>query len=172
MPRKWLIDAYNLLHLIPQIPIHHGPHIIESQEMLADFVNRHGQKHNRHAVLVFDGSYSGMKKSYANVNVVFTNPITADDYIAREMEKSNAPKKYIVVSDDREVRRSAAKYRVHNIKAKNFRNDLLQGYSDYSGATKEEASSSPPPEKSADVEVSDEEVRLMMKLFNEDKSQQ
>ena len=170
MPRKWLIDAYNLLHLIPDIPIHNGPHILESQEMLADFVNRHGQKHNRGAILVFDGAYSGMKKSYANVDIVFTAPITADDYIAREVEKSDASGTYIVVSDDREVRRSAAKQRVDYIKAKHFKDELLAGYSKDRDAGGREAASAPPPEKSADVEVSDEEVRLMMKLFNQDKS--
>ena len=169
MPRKWLIDAYNLLHLIPDIPIHNGPHILESQEMLADFVNRHGQKHNRRAILVFDGAYSGMKKSYANVDIVFTAPITADDYIAREVEKSDASAKYIVVSDDREVRRSAAKHRVDYRKARHFKDELFAGDSGDQHADDQENAPSPPPEKSADVEVSDEEVRLMMKLFNQDK---
>lgn len=172
MPRKWLIDAYNLLHLIPEIPIRKGPHIIESQEMLAELINRHGIKFNRHAVLVFDGSYSGMKKSYTNVDVVFTAPITADDYIGREMEKSNASNKYIVVSDDREVCRSAAKHRVDYRKAKNFRDELLERNSKESNITKKNNAPSPPPEKSADVEVSDEEVRLMMELFNQDKNEE
>lgn len=108
MSLVYVIDAYNIINhpaFSRQIP----GHIKDVRIALIDFIKTKrpcGNLKANRAVLVFDG-YGDLppEREGAGVEIVFSQEITADEYIEGLLEApSGNPKNIFVVSDDKEVR--------------------------------------------------------------------
>jgi predicted RNA-binding protein with PIN domain len=102
--RIFVIDAFNLIHAIPEIRESARPHVdflrLIRERRLA------GSSNNR-VVIVFDGypvSDVGGEREY---EIVFAKNESADDVIRKYVAKSKHPRQITVVSDDRAVRNEA-----------------------------------------------------------------
>lgn len=170
MARSWLIDAYNLMHQIPSISRHSDTYSVESHNLLIESVGKVASTKNRRAILVFDGHKRHFSSAHPRVNLVFSAPLTADDYIMNKVQAHEAPQKYLVITDDREIIREAQKNRVQTIRSSLFSEQFTQTFPE---DLPEPGTPQPPrpPEKRADVQVSDQEVAYMKKLFEQRENQ-
>ncbi len=105
MSLQYLIDGYNLIHS----PFFQDSHKKFKDERLAllFFIRScrlTGSLKNK-VTVVFDGYSSELEgeKSRFDIEIVFSGQISADEKIARLIERSPNPKVLCVVSDDRQV---------------------------------------------------------------------
>jgi predicted RNA-binding protein with PIN domain len=107
MPHRHVyIDAYNVLHKIPQLS-----RLLKSnaeaarQSLVAMLAARHEHASTMH--VVFD-SYGAPIAGPRGVKVVFAMTRTADAWIRMQIEKESHPRSVLVVSSDHEVCAHAA----------------------------------------------------------------
>lgn len=165
MPKKWLIDAYNLMHKIPPISrlLENNPG--EARRYLMDALSVFCQNNSRTAHVVFDGAAGSENIKRKNLSIAYSHNKKADDLIISLLSKKNAQKKWIVITDDNEILQKARIYGVENQSSSGFAKRLnLQ--------QKQPSKSRPKPlQKNSDVIVSDKEVDEMLlfyKLKNRD----
>ncbi len=119
-----LIDGYNLLHVMK-------PRFHESLESerngLLEVLHRYQSAKSVDICVVFDGSqiadlYANRDRM-GNVQIVYTNAdTTADEWIDRECARY--PGKFLVISSDREVVRSAERSQSMAISSREFADKL------------------------------------------------
>jgi predicted RNA-binding protein with PIN domain len=107
MPHRHVyIDAYNVLHKIPQLS-----RLLKSnaeaarQSLVSVLASRHEHASTMH--VVFD-SYGAPITGPRGVKVVFAMTRSADAWIRMQVEKEGNPRSLLVVSSDAEVRGHAA----------------------------------------------------------------
>ena len=165
MKRQWLIDAYNVMHQLPEIKTVMNRDISEARRLMALKTEQLCTQQNRRASLVFDGAPDVMPISQKHLAIEYSYPDSADTLIIRLVSKRGQGHKWIVVTDDRELRRDARLNGAELMRTKQFC-DLL------SPARPTTAFGKPAkghPSKKADVDVSDEEVQEMLRLFKKEK---
>lgn len=114
-----LVDAYNVLHVTGVLP----PELagLEPHD-LARLVEN--SRYRRHSVrLICDGAPppGATASGEGRVRIEFAGPgRSADAAIARAVEASSAPKRLVVVSNDRAVRRHARRRRAKILEAEAF----------------------------------------------------
>lgn len=160
MTPKWLIDAYNLMHLIPSIADHLDHNPGESYGLLAGLVEEYCRKKGSRARLIIDGYPQAVNGHFPHVSLSYSKSKTADEYIYKQIQKDNAARQWIVVSNDREILDEARKMGIQTVRSSQFKQQIT--------AQKRKASSgnrSRPVEKQPDVKVSDKEVERMLKFY-------
>lgn len=161
MKRQWLIDAYNVMHQLPEVKTVINRDISEARRLMAMKVEHLCSQQNRRAFLVFDGAPDSMPIRQKHLTIEYSYPENADTLITRQVSKRGQGHKWIVITDDRELRRSARLNGAELMSTKQF--CLL--------LSPERPSAVPPktvkihPSKKADVDVPDEEVQEMLRLF-------
>jgi len=98
----YLIDGYNLLFALPEMPS--GAWMEKRQSLLAwiSHVRPHG---NNTATVVFDSRQGlGNREQHGDVEVVYTAGETADDWIIKQVRKTSSPRSTIVITDDQGIR--------------------------------------------------------------------
>jgi len=166
MALQWLIDGNNLLHQVPSLKTSAPRHAIAPLAQLAELIDAYCRRQNRRAHLLFDGPARKLPGSYARISVSFSNERTADEKIIRRLNQKGASKRWIVISDDREILAAAQKSGVTHQKATHFGRRITGSSPD--GPSKPAAKT---PEKRSDYKVSDQEVDrmlLLLKLREED----
>src|SRR5690349_21512057 len=102
MAVHYLIDGYNLLFALPEIPKGTWP---EKRAELLDFLERRRPHGNNALTVVFDSREGlGDKLRQNNLMVIFTAGETADDYISAYVRRASHPRMLIVVSNDQGIR--------------------------------------------------------------------
>ena len=116
-----IIDGYNLLFSIQKN--------CETFHSITDFqlcqiISRYLNIINETGEIVFDGIGPPDKSPFFNINnpeVIFVGPSTdADSVIEIKIQASSTPRRLIVVSSDRRIRKAAKARKVIDIKSENF----------------------------------------------------
>ncbi len=138
----YLVDGNNLMHAL--IGERGGPGRQGLVSLLAALVERGERVH-----VVFDGPPppEGMRRQIASsgVRVSYSRSRTADDLLAELIAADSGPRELVVVSSDREVRRSARRRRCHTRTSESFAKTLRSA----AGRSPGQGRSSEPPEKTA-----------------------
>lgn len=166
MQKQWLIDAHNLMHLIPPVTRDYSNNRLDGIGYLTTLVDSWCMNLKRKALLVFDGHplHLGMKFRYCRV--AFSGGKTADEAIINRLNNRSASN-WIVISNDREVLSQARLKGAETQTADTF---LNQFGSKGSAGRQETPTSGDHPLKQADVDVSDNEVEEMLRLFNKSRN--
>lgn len=168
MQKQWLIDAHNVMHLLPSVLKGYANSRLDGIEYLAALVDGLCLKHKRKALLIFDGYplHLGMKPLHCNT--AFSGGKTADEVIINRLKSKQSARQWIVVSNDREVLAQAGMHGAETLSANDFAGQL----SGISPSGQHKKTSSPVhPLKRANVDVSDSEVEEMLRLFRKGKSE-
>lgn len=176
MPRKkrrWLIDAFNLMHQLPEIkPKLDGQHIAAMQEF-CQLMAATCRRHAREARLIFDGIDQRLTGSYSRVEYSYGNGRPADDLIIEMMQHPEAAQNWLVITDDREIRARAFYYKVDIIRCGDFIENYLEPPEASPVAGERPSRVTAPPAEDPggkeDPDISDEEFHTMMRLFNSQK---
>ena len=103
MSLHYIIDGYNV---IKQVRFLTGKRLRDGREGLVHFIERYrpqGSKRNE-VTLVFDGKADVTSPDISKtVRVIFSRNDTADDRIKKMVEASSSPKRFVVVSDDKQI---------------------------------------------------------------------
>lgn len=161
MKKKWLIDAHNVIHKIPELarklPIDH----LSVFSGFCRMVQQRCELQQMQARLVFDGVAQILPK-FSKVEVFFSRERTADEVIISILRKENASSKWVVVTDDREIRQHAYYYRVDILRTDDF---VKMDKRPEAAKPREEKKTVTDPGKAANPEVDVMEVEEMMRLF-------
>jgi len=164
MKRQWLIDAYNVMHQLPDVKAVMNRDISEARRLMAYKVEQLCAQQNRHAHLVFDGAPDVMPIKQQHLTIEYSYPDDADTFITRQVSRKGQAYKWIVVTDDQELRRNARLTGAELMHSRQFSSLLTPE------KPKRLQSQSPKvhPSKKADIDLPDEEVREMLRLFEKD----
>lgn len=171
--RRWLIDAFNLMHQLPgykkKLDSNHVGAMQEFCQVMAEACRRN----KRQAQLVFDGIDQHLTGSYARVQYQYGNGRTADELIIEMMQQPDAHRRWIVVTDDREIRAKAFYHKVEIFRCGDFIETILEPPEEPadSGTVLPPPAAAPPedPGGNEDPDISEEEYNMMMQLFNSKK---
>ncbi len=165
MKRQWLIDAYNVMHQLSEVKTVINRDISEARRLMAIKVEQLCTQQNRRAFLVFDGAPDAMPIRHKHLTIEYSYPDSADTLITRLVSKRGQGCQWIVVTDDRELRRNALLNSAELMRTKQFCNLL----SPSRPTTAPEKPAMGHPSKKTDVDVSDEEVQEMLRLFKKER---
>jgi len=121
----FVIDGHNLLHAIPKID--EGAASI-NDEQLCRIISNYMKLTAQTAEIIFDGVGPRDKSGFDNINgleVSFAGLGTdTDSVIEDKIRASTAPKRLIIVSSDRRLRKAARTRKAASIKSDNFWNNI------------------------------------------------
>ncbi|HKI45858.1 MAG TPA: NYN domain-containing protein [Balneolales bacterium] len=166
MKRQWLIDAYNVMHQLPEVKTVMNRDISEARRLMAIKAEQLCAQQNSRAFLVFDGAPDIMPIRQKHLTIEYSYPDNADALIIRLVSKRGHGHKWTVVTDDRELRRNALLNGAELMGTKQFCNLL----SPSKPTTAPEKPAKGHPSKKADIDVSDEEVQEMLRLFKNERN--
>lgn len=102
---RWLVDGYNVIRRSPELAGQECRSLEAGRQALCRLVAAAARASGDHFTVVFDGAGAGAAGGGAGVSVVFSSAReTADRVLARMAAAGGA-----VVSNDRDVRRAAAR---------------------------------------------------------------
>ncbi len=110
--RKWLIDAHNVMHQLPEIKSRLQSDHLGAMRDFCMMVSTAARKNRCKAELVFDGVPLIIPGTFAGLTVHFSRERTADEVIISMLAGENAAQKWTLVTDDREIRQQAFYYHV------------------------------------------------------------
>jgi|GEM_PF-1934426 len=175
--KKWLIDAHNLMHQIPDIKGMLRANHLEAMRELCRRIGKACAAEKRKATLVFDGVPLMIPGNYAGLKLSFSRERTADEVIMSIMAEEGADARWILVSDDREIRHKAFYHHVEILRCRLFIDRILEADKEIPAAkaAKPSPKKKTPKKKATDpgaVEnppTPDEEIDMFLKLFNKGK---
>jgi predicted RNA-binding protein with PIN domain len=98
----YLIDGYNLLYALPDIPPGPWP---TKREILIELLMTSKPHGNNRVTVVFDSREGlGDRRHHGAIEVVFTSGETADDWIARRVRDGSNARTVVVVTNDQGIR--------------------------------------------------------------------
>lgn len=154
MAKKWLIDAHNVIHQIHGLKRRLS---VNPADVFREFITLIMQKSRKESVrarIVFDGQPI-LDHIPKGVDVYFSRERTADEVIISHLKKEGASQKWLVVTDDREIRQHAFYYSVDVIRT----NDFLKE------KPKLKKKKLADPGGAANPELNDDEVQEMLNMF-------
>ncbi len=116
--KTYLIDAYNVLHKIPELARILSQQPEYARRTLAERVQDWAAGSKAGVVLVFDGR--GEEMPSGGLRVVFSGSESADRYIRRALERTVNPRSAVVVSSDLEVAAHARACEAEVMKSETF----------------------------------------------------
>ncbi|AMV36941.1 NYN domain-containing protein [Planctomyces sp. SH-PL62] len=158
---RWLIDGYNLMHAAGVVDSKMGRHRFrDARRRFLDRLARSMGDHAFETTVVFDANQPPadfpIESNYRGITVVFAvADASADDRIERILARHSTPKTLTVVSNDREVRKSATSRKAQAIKA----DDFLDRMSTIAYENRPAAPSGPDPEAVRRAPVLDDAER-------------
>lgn len=160
MQKQWLIDGNNLMHKFTDISAKLSHHPDEARFLLAEKINRLCNDKGKKARIVFDGSKSTIPISFKNIKISYSHGKKADDIIIKRIKGKDASKRWIVVTDDREI---ISKARLHGVKTLS----LSAFINEFRGKSGKGAKNqlNKPIEKGSNIIVSDAEVNEMLLFY-------
>jgi predicted RNA-binding protein with PIN domain len=98
----YLIDGYNLLYALPEIP--RGPWPTKREILIELLLSSKPQGNNRLTVIFDSREGLGDRLRRGAIEVIFTASETADDWIARRVRETSNARMLVVVSNDQGIR--------------------------------------------------------------------
>lgn len=157
MARRILIDAYNLMHRLPQLRQRMDHDLEGARHALIALTGRYGRQHHREVTLVFDGvgNVGHPTTPVAGVKVLFSrHGEKADPLIKRLVDRLDRPRETTVVTSDQEIVRYVRQYGCPVESAEQFARQLESGRN---GSNREEK-----------PKMSPEALEEWMTLFGQD----
>lgn len=171
--RSWLVDAFNLMHQLPGYKSKLDRQHIAAMQEICQLFSGVCDHYKRRAHLVFDGIDQHLTGSYTRVAYSYGNDRKADHVIIEMMKKPDAAAKWIVITDDREIRQQAFYHSVEIIRCGDFIESYLEPDKETPATASLPPSGTPTipddPGKAADPDISDEEYETLMRLFKSGK---
>jgi len=161
MQKKWLIDAHNVMHKIPDLPRQLKINACAAITTFCDLVQQKCVQNGVKARLVFDGMPQLMPAKYSYLDLLFSRERTADEVIISMLKKPEASNYWILVSDDREIRHRAFYHRVEILRT----DDFLKVSSPKKQQEMKSATVVSDPGKASNPIISDSEVSELLKLM-------
>jgi predicted RNA-binding protein with PIN domain len=103
MALHYLVDGYNLLYALPDIPP--GPWPTKRDIFLKLLETSRPQGRNKLTVVFDNRQGAGERSMYGPVEVVFTSGESADDWLIMYVRKTDHPRTCVVVTNDQAIRR-------------------------------------------------------------------
>jgi len=98
----YLVDGYNMLYALPEIPP--GPWPSKRDVLIELLLSSKPQGHNRLTIIFDSRAGSGDRMERGAIEIIFTAGETADDWIARRVREVPNARSYVVVSNDQGIR--------------------------------------------------------------------
>ena len=116
-----IVDGHNLLWAIKHIEQYEPP---KNELQLCGFISRYLARISQWGDIVFDGTGPAEKApfdTFANLSVIFAGiGCDADTIIEKKIKADSAPKRLVIVSSDRRIRRAAQVRRAASVKSEQF----------------------------------------------------
>ena len=113
---RWLIDGYNVIRGSAELSARERESLLAGREALIRLLARAARARGDHFTVVFDGAGGGGSAGQAGVRVIFSSARESADHVLARMATPGSS----VVSNDREVRRAAARARAIPIRTDAF----------------------------------------------------
>lgn len=170
MSKKWLIDAHNVIHQIPDLAKYLRFDPLSAYTGFCRLVQQQCSIHRKRARIVFDGNPLILPEKFHLIEVFYSRERTADEVIMSILRKEGSSEKWMVVTDDREIRQRAYYHHVEIVRTKPFISlpGTSQTKNDLNASIKPKKSTADPG-KLANPRIDDDEVDELLKLFNEAK---
>lgn len=122
-----IIDGYNLLHAARG----YDEDGDLGRGQLCQLLGRWGRAAQQEVLVVFDGSAPpeplGRQLHGVGIEVIYSGPgRSADDLVVERIDASSAPRRLVVVSSDRQVRRGARRRRCPQVHSADFFEQVLR----------------------------------------------
>ncbi len=118
----FLVDGNNLMHAMQAV----GPEV--GRDGLCKFLG-HLVRHGERVCVVFDGppppGPMARRVAAHNAEVLYAAPRTADEVIEERIQSDSAPRRLVVVSSDRHIRKAARRRRCQGRRSEPFARALL-----------------------------------------------
>jgi predicted RNA-binding protein with PIN domain len=103
MSLHYLIDGYNVLHALPELPLGAWE---KKRDALLQLIARE-KPHGKNRITVVFDSREGMgnQSRQGEIHVAYTSGETADDWISQYVRQTSNPRIVIVVTNDQGLRR-------------------------------------------------------------------
>jgi predicted RNA-binding protein with PIN domain len=117
--RRYIIDGNNVIGKISLLKRFQKKDKQASREKLLLMIERYFNKRNAKVSLHFDGH---PKEQIGTImgKITYSNKLTADEMIKKEIEKSNNPKNIIVITSDFNLKEFAQKCSCNTISSEEF----------------------------------------------------
>ncbi len=103
MSLHYLIDGYNLLYALPEIPA--GPWSTKREIFLTRLVQLRPQGNNKVTVIFDSRDGGGSRQQKGAIEIIYTAGETADDWIIQAVRKAPNPRIVVVITNDQTIRR-------------------------------------------------------------------
>jgi predicted RNA-binding protein with PIN domain len=103
MSLHYLIDGYNLLYALPDIPT--GSWEKKREALLRLIVKERPYGNNKASVIFDSREGAGSQSRHGEIQVIYTAGETADDWISHHVRRTANPRILIVVTNDQGLRR-------------------------------------------------------------------
>ena len=102
MAFHFLIDGYNLLYALPELP---PGSLQDKREALVRMLQKYRLQGNNKLTVIFDSRQGeGNQSLHRDLTVVFTAGETADEWISARVRRDAQPQTLVVVSNDQGIR--------------------------------------------------------------------
>lgn len=118
-----MIDAHNIIHQIPGLRNRLGTAHLSVFSDFCVMVSRQVSATGTKAKVVFDGVRQYFSAP-SGIEIMFSGKLKADDIIIQQIKKDGAADRWIVISDDREIRQQAHYYGVETMRSAEFLRDV------------------------------------------------
>jgi hypothetical protein len=162
MAKKWLIDAHNVIHKEQSLKSRLAVNPADVFRQFIALVNRKCRQKGMQARIVFDGQPI-LDSTFNSPEVYFSRERTADEVIISHLKKDGASQKWVVVTDDREIRQHAYYYNVDIIRTDHFLSE--PSATQEKEKTGKDITPLKDPGKDANPVMDESELEEMMKLF-------
>jgi hypothetical protein len=160
----YLIDGHNLIAKLPDVDLADPDDEIE---LIIRLRNWAAESKRRQATVVFDrGAIGGVahRLSSREITVIFAPPgKTADDLLIRRLKRLKNPKRYTLVSGDREIIDAARRARIKFMRSESFIERM--GLAPEMPPEEEIEDVEPEPDPRQDPQLSEEEIQEWLDLF-------
>jgi hypothetical protein len=160
----YLIDGHNLIAKLPDVDLADPDDEIE---LIIRLRNWAAESKRRQATVVFDrGAIGGVahRLSSREITVIFAPPgKTADDLLIRRLKRLKNPKRYTLVSGDREIIDAARRARIKFMRSETFIERM--GLAPEMPPEEEIEDVEPEPDPRQDPQLSEEEIQEWLDLF-------
>lgn len=154
MPASFLIDGYNLIHALGLVRKQAGPGELEaSRRRLLEFLEERFASVAADITVVFDAKrkprHAPTEEVVGRIAVLYApRNQEADDVIEGLIERHPAPMRLVVVSEDRRLRKAAARRQAHSMSSQQLLEHLERRAEPRSGSS----AAAPEPMSPAEVE--------------------
>lgn len=162
MAKKWLIDAHNVIHQVHGLKRRLSVNPADVFREFITLVIQKSQKEGIRARIVFDGQPI-LDHIPKGVDVYFSRERTADEVIISHLKKNEASRKWMVVTDDREIRHHAFYYSVDVVRTNDFLKEKPSNEPEKKPKSQKKKLAD--PGVAANPELNDDDVQEMLNMF-------